>query len=214
MNAQAATDPEAQRVVSDKDFNMFLDQLMFKLYDAVKGEKPKYIVPVMTMYRRGDYTEPFQVASHAIPPTPDTDQIATMEVLGASAAANFKDGRIPVAAFLITMGQKQTPKIGSELSEQQIRDNSQEVILISGATIDGRVSQAIYSVARDKERNISKIDLKVYVPSRPQHTEKSTITNPLLAAFYAGYAAKYSEIRDKQLAEDGGPRHGDIILPN
>lgn len=214
MSAHAASDPEAEKVVSSKDFDAFLDQLMFRLYDTIKEHNPRYVIPTMTMYRRANYTEPFQVASHQIPPTADTDQLATMQVLGASAAANFDDGRIPVAVFLVTMGQKQTPKIGTELNAQEIQENSQEVIMISGATIDGRMSRALYNIARDDQRNIVKIDLKYYMPSRPQYTEKSTVTNPLLAAFYQGHAAKYAEIRDKQMAEDGGPRNGDIILPN
>ena len=214
MNAHAATDPEALAVLPDKDFNAFLDSLMFKLYDTVKAQKPSFIVPTLTLYRRGDYKEPYQAVSHAVPPTQDIDQIATMEVLGASAAAEFNDGRIPVAAFLVTMGQKQTPAIGTELDENQIRESTQEVVLISGATIDGRISQAIYVVSRDRKQNIGKVDLKIYVPSRPQQSEKSVITSPLLAAFYSGYANKYIEVRKEQQSADGGPRHGDIILPS
>lgn len=210
---QQSVDQEAQSVIADKDFDNFLDQLMFKLYDTVQEYTPAFIIPTLTTFRRANYGEEFKVFTVEVPPTQADKQIATLETIGASAADGFSDGTVPAAAFLITEGKKLNPKLGTELSEKEIRDSEEEVILVSGATIDGRLCKAIYLVTRNDKDRIVGIDLKVYIPARQQQTEKSTLVDPLLEAFYRGYVLKYAAIAEAQRAEDGGERHGDFILP-
>lgn len=210
---QHNTDLEAQDVIADADFDNFLDQLMFKLYDTVQAHTPKFIIPTVTTFRRANYGDDFRVYTVEVPATAADKQIPQLESIGASAADGFNDGSVPAAAFLITQGLKVEPKLGTELSAEDIKDNQREVILVSGATIDGRLCKSIYEVARSKDNRITGIDLKVYIPSRQQRTEKSVLTDPLLEAFYRGYVLRYSEMADARRNADGGDRHGDLILP-
>lgn len=217
MQAHAAQaipdrDEEAERVIATRDFDGFLDQLMFNLYDAIRGEpKPHFINPTVTMYRRLDYEEPFDVKSTEVPNVPLAAQADAFMKLGIS-AAQIEDGRIPAAAFLVTMGYKTTPQLGTELDEEQLKANQQEVVIIAGATIDGRLNQAIYSVKRE-DKAIAGVDLTIYVPSRKSVTEKSKLENGLLAAFYQGYTAEYHAQAQKRKEQEGGERHGGFIVP-
>lgn len=209
MNTTDPVQDESELMLPSQDFNYFLDQMMYRAFDVVKDEKPTHITPTLTMYRRGDYDSDYSIASRQIPPIQSTEQIAVMETLGQSAATDFNDGSVAVCVFLITMGVKQPPKIGESLTEKEVADNATEVLLISGASLDGRTCQSIYTVQRNEDQRIVALDLHMYIPSREQYTEKSTMSNPLLAAFYNGYVTKYTEVKKGK-----GNSNGDILLPD
>lgn len=204
---QSLDDP--QDIISDQELTGFLDSLMGKVYDAVSVQKPQGLTPAITMYRRANYDEPFDVRACQLMPVPLDKQMALFEEVGRS-AANIKDGRIPVAIFMISMGVK-TPT--EEITEETIQQATHEVIIIAGCTIDGRIAQSIYDLERDAESHIHKISLATYVPARPIVTDKSTLRNGLLEAFYQGHNAQYEENAVAQRQAEGGTRHGGFILP-
>ena len=212
MSATASQEPEnveTEELIPIEDLNSFLDQFMFRSYDIIKKQKPKTIIPVITVYLRGDSPK-YDVASRQVPPTVETEQIATMQAMGISTAKEFTSGgQVPVCAFLTTLGIRQQSKVGTDLTEKELADNANEVLLISGATLDGRICQAVYDVSRNKKGNIIELKLQLYMPPRPVVTEKSGVSNPLLAAFYSGFIEEYTNIRS-----EGGKRNGDIILPD
>lgn len=200
----------AQDILPDADFNAFLDQLMYSLYDNVIGTKNQiqFVQPSLTIYMRDNYDKDYQVATHPIPPTEADKQIETLMYLGASAANIMQKKTHPVAVFLVTMGQKQ-----KSATDQGDTDTG-EAVLILGMSVDGRVCQAIYDVKRnEKSKAIAKIDLKAYVPTRQAETNNSKIINPLLEAFYTGFTT-YREHSAEAPVEDKENRNGDIILPD
>lgn len=216
MEAHAATNQadNPQDIISDAQFNGFLDGLMGKLYDTVQEHKPKGITPAITMYRRRDYDEPFDVRSLAMPPVEIDQQFAVFEQAGKSSAM-IADGRIPVATFLVTMGVRTPPKVeGKELTQADVEVATEEVCIIAGATIDGRMAQSVYSLRRDKVNSIVKIDLSSYIPARPMDDVNEQMRIGLLDAFYNGHRAQYIENIDKQREKEGGTSHGGFIVPD
>lgn len=211
-----AYEQDAQRTISDQEFDGFLDDIMGRLYDSIKEHKPQQLAPTLTMYRRRDYGQPFQANATQVPPVDEAHQIPTFEQLGASAAEmTVKDGHVPVAAFMVSLGHKVPPQqIGGGLTAQDLENKAEEVIMICGTTIDGRVNQAIYKLSRNTEKRITAVDLHLYVMARKQKTVQSTLRNGYLEAFYRGHAAGYNALMEQRNKTEGGTKHGDFIIPD
>jgi len=164
-----------QIIISDQEFNGLLENNAAYLRQYFKNGKTVGFMPTLVLFDREQYDQKFSlnIVRLASDDAFESHKYQIMRLAGIKYGSNQPDHEYTAAAFFVYR---------SAAARFQKKDK-QEIIICSGATIDGRTNAGIFIVCRGKNNWI--FDLK---PAKNFDTDAEEVSSDLLQAFWQGYA--------------------------